>query len=117
MLKIVYGKSGTPVSDFDVENWVDFNIENYLNSHFPDKVVNTSNELVLITFALRVLEGLIPIFDIKFYFENEEIEFDETLGLQNPAGKAIGIFSSITERSLNQSYLKIKANKKECYKG
>ena len=112
MLKIVYGRKGIHVSDFDVESWVDFNIETYLNSYSSDRVINTSNELVLMTFALRVLEGLIPLSDIKFYFEDEEIEFDETLGLQNPVGKTIGIFSSITERSLNQSWLKIKGCKK-----
>ena len=113
MLRIVYGKKGIPVSDFEVENWVDFNIENYFNSSLFDKTINTSNELVLITFALRVLEGLIPISDIEFYFENEKLDFDETLGLQNPKGETIVIYSNIVEQSLNQSFLKLKARKKE----
>ena len=115
MLKVVYGRKGKAISDFEVEDWVDYCIETFLNKGYYE-TINTSNELVLLTFALRVLEGVIPISDIKFYYEDEEMEFDETLGLQNPTDKSFSIFSSIVERSLNQSSLMLKARKKECCK-
>ena len=47
------------------------------------------------------------------YRSTEKLDFDETLGLQNPKGETIGIYSNIVEQSLNQSFLKLKARKKE----
>ena len=113
MLKVVYGKKGQPVADHEVFDWVDYNIENYLNSPSYERVVNTSNELVLNTFAMHVLEGLIPLSDIEFYLEDEKLEFDPILGLQNPKGKTIGIYQEIMDKCLKYSYERMKKEKQK----
>ena len=113
MLKIIYGKKGAPVPDHEVYDWVDYNIDSYLSFKSIDKVVFTCNEMVLITFALRVLEEKISVNKVEFYMGEQKLEFDPVLGLQNPEGSIIGIYSEIIEKSLQISHIKIREEKKK----
>ena len=111
MLRIIYGTKGAPVADYDVFNWVDYNIERYKDTLFTS-FIYTSNENVLLTFALRTLEGAIPLECIEFYYEDEKLDFDMCLGIQNPKGTRLGIFSEVMEKSLNAGYKNMKNRKK-----
>lgn len=111
MLRIVYGTKGQAVPDHYVYEWVDYNIERFKNISYT-YTINTSNELVLMTFALRTIEGIIPENEIEFYYEDEKLDFDMCLGIQNPKGTRLGIFSEVVEKSLNAGYKNMKNRKK-----
>jgi len=107
MLKVIYCNDGEPISDFEVYEIVDDAIK--INEKFPSTIINfkTSNELCLLTFSLRVLEGKIPIDKVEFYFENEKLEFDPVLGLKDPDDKTIGLYTEVCSKALKVGYEKI----------
>jgi len=100
MLKIIYSTEGKPISDFQVYDFVDTTISMYKNSSFSFLSVNTSNELCLMTFCLRVLEGKIPLDEVEFYFEDTKLNFDPIHGLEDLPDRHIGFLAEVTERSL-----------------
>ena len=111
MLKVIYGKKGQALPDHYVYEWVDYNIERYNHDGIGHTLV-TSNELVLMVFAQRTLEGVIAEDKIEFYYEDVKLDFDMCLGIQNPPGIRLGIFAEVTEKSLNAGYRNMKEKKK-----
>ena len=87
MLRIRYGeKSEFSISDFKAESYVDFILATYdaQKNLYKDFVVEISNEIVLNFFVLRVYQGKIPFEEIKFYFNDEELELDKYCGIEEP---------------------------------
>ena len=140
MISVYYTPLGTPVSDFEAESTVDNIIEIYKNksSHkdennektyklpflIPDEFgedgnyyidVYTCNEIILLSFSLRILEGKIGVDDVTFYWDNNnnfiKLGFDENLGIELPEGVRDEDFSPrfrILEDSLKISHKKVK---------
>ena len=110
MLTIRYEKGAPAIPDFEAQDWVNYNIDSYVGCSYS-KVVRTSNELVLLMFGNKVLEGIIPVNEIEFYFNGDKLEFDPVLGLQNPPGKVIGFYNQVVEEALHLSYNLMKKNR------
>ena len=99
MLKIIYSEQGISMGDKFVKQYVDQKIEEYLNSEANDLEVWVANEITLNMFVLRVMEGIIPDFDIEFYWENTKLIWDEYLGVEIPDNcTELGINLSIINR-------------------
>ena len=91
MLKIVYCREGIVISDYEVENFVDGIIKDYLG-HSVDTTVKISSEILLNVFLERMLRGDIAYESIKFFIEDEEIENSLYKGFTLPEGKRLGIY-------------------------
>ena len=117
MIKVIYSKAGSPISDFEVESMSKKVVEQYLRGSEKDiveVVVNTSNEVYFQSFALCVMEGLIEESEIQFFIEDTPVYFDEWLGLITPTGFE-NYFPNpkINERILKLGYEKMKESRKK----
>lgn len=117
MIKVIYSKDGSPISDFEVESMSKKVIEDYLKDSEKDIVeviVNTSNETYLQAFALCVMEGFIEESEIQFFIEDTSVYFDEWFGLITPKGfENYFPNSNINERILKLGYDKMKESRKK----
>ena len=112
MIKVVYGRNGQPISDFEVYDFVDSVIESYIETGYNvNYTVNISNELCLMVFGLRMLEGKIPINEVELYFEDIKLEFDPILGIKDPTNCTLGFYADVAEKAIVISYELLK-NKK-----
>ena len=102
MIKIKYCDYGEPISDFKVFDYVDSVINNYESDLFF--IVETSSELCLMTFGLRVLEGRLPIEEVEFYFQGCKLDFDPFLGLLGPDD--FGFFYQVSNKALQIGFQK-----------
>ena len=115
MIKIIFCEEGQPISDFKAYETIDSIIENYKN-HPQDMSIKTSNELYLLIFGLRILEGKISMDELEFYFEDEKLEFNMYDGILEPKEKHHNtefLFAEVTEKAVKTGYANWKRDRRK----
>ncbi len=110
MLKIIFGKRGQPISDFESLAFVDNIIDNYTGE---DTEVFICNEAVLNMFELRIFEDKIDISEVEFYVEEEKLNHDKYVGVdewKTYRGEYL-FFADVTDRILKLGYQKMLADR------
>ena len=115
MLRIIYSASDChSISDFDAVYWVDKRIEEYLDARPIDSEIRIGTEYMLNVFALRVMEGIIPMEEVEFYFEDTLLIFDKYDGLEFPNKNLPSnwaMWATVTEQILLLGYERMKKDK------
>ena len=111
-LKIIYSVNGDVVSDLKAEKWVDFKIKEYLNSS-NNLEICIGTEYMLNIFVLRVMQGIIPVENVEFYYENILLIFDIYDGIILPDNCQPFGWSTVVMEIVKLGYEHLKANNKE----
>ena len=115
MLRIIYSASDCHVvSDFEVVKWVDKGVEKYLTNRPVDLEIRIGTEYMLNVFALRVMEGIIPMEEVEFYFEDTLLIFDKYDGLEFPSKDLPSnwaMWATVNEQILLLGYERMKKDK------
>ena len=107
MIKVIYSKDGELVGDYSAYNFVDGKIAEYINSHAEHLVVKIANEVPFNIFALRVVEDIIDINDIEFYWEDIKLNFDKYLGIELPESNSeFGVHLPVVNKIIKTGYQK-----------
>ena len=80
MLTVEYSRSGYHISDFDVLEWANEKIQDYLEWKEAGKENNlliVSSGIIIDTFRMMVVEGKISHEDIQFKFNKEMVPINE----------------------------------------
>lgn len=116
-LKIIYSATGSySVSDFEATEWVDKRVEMYLTNRPVDLEIRVGTEYMLNVFALRVMEGIIPMEEVEFYFEDTLLVFDKYDGIEFPSKDLPSnwaMWATVNEQILLLGYKRMKKDKND----
>jgi hypothetical protein len=77
MLTIVYDEVVNPISDFDIDRYVELFIRNIKKNKDVSTSTGTSSELLILAFRVAVKEGKIDCKNIRFRFDKDIIYVDK----------------------------------------
>ena len=111
-LKIIYSANSDIVSDFEAIEWVDNKIQLYLCSHSVENEIRIGTEYMLNIFVLRVMQGIIPVENVEFYYEDIPLIFDTYDGIILPDNCPPFSWSTVVMEIVRLGYEKL--NDKNC---
>ena len=114
-LKVVYTSTNSHiVSDFETSKWVDENIEKYFKDRHVAWEIRVGTEYMLNVFALRVMEGVLPIGNVEFYLEDTRLIFDKYDGIEFPSKNLPSnwaMWATVNEQIIRLGYEQMKKDR------